>query len=267
MIDLEHNHKAGVYYHSTNKINIPAKLFISKEYNKGVIPITIDGVLEYHMRLFESIALAGSITQASVIFESYMSQLFELEERVHGKKVGSYIRLLKSWLFDSNNSAGAVLKGWVENRFGLIPFFHAQPIPGLYSKEYYDYLQEMMNSRTNKNSMFSQLDLLYTYTQTIIKAYKRNHLPTITLYRGVNDLNDHFIIERYSKRKYCIELNSLSSFTCEKEIAEQFGSRIFKIDVPYTKIIYFSDALPMRAFSGELEYLVMGGRYDVEIVP
>jgi len=266
MINLDDSHKAGVYYHSTNKINIPAKLFVSREYNVGVTPIIIDGVVEYHRRLFEIVASAGSINDASAFFESYMNELFALEERVNGKKVGSYIRLLKSWLFDSNNSAGAVLKGWVENRFGLIPFYHGQSIPGLYSKEYYDYLQEWMNSRTNKNSMFSQLDLLYTYTQTIIKAYCENHVPSITLYRGVNDLSDHIIINQLSKRKYCIELNSLSSFTSEKEIAEQFGSKIIKAEVPYTKIVYFSEALPKRSFSGELEYLVIGGRYDVETV-
>lgn len=266
MINFEERHKAGVYYHSSNKINIPAKLFVSRQYNEGITPISIDGVKEYHGRLFKSVAETGSIADASVMFENYMTALFSLDEKVNGKKVGNYIRVLKSWLFDSNNSAGAVIKGWVENRFGLIPFYHAQAIPGLYTKEYYDYLQEMMNSGSNKNSMFSQLDLLYTYTQTIIKAYCENHVPTVTLYRGVNDLNDHIIISKTSKRKYCIELNSISSFTLEKEIAEQFGSKIIKAEVPYTKVVYFSEALPNRSFSGEMEYLIIGGRYDVETV-
>ena len=33
----------------------------------------------------------------------------------------SYLKLLQGWGLDSNSAAGAVLKGWVESRFGIVP--------------------------------------------------------------------------------------------------------------------------------------------------
>lgn len=263
---MDEKYTAGAYYHSTNRINIPARLFVSREYNIGVHEIEIDGVMLYNKCLFQAIAGAPDVKSASAVFEGYMEQIFELEERVNGKKVGSFHRVLKSWLFDSNSRAGAVVKGWVENRFGLIPFFHKKPITGLHTEEYYEYMQDKMDTRTNRNSMYSQFDLLYTYVQTIIKAFYPQYVPRITLYRGVNDLSEHHIIEEKSRRNYCIEQNSVASFTSEKEIAEQFGSIVLKAEIPYTKIAYFSGALPERSFNGEMEYLVLGGRYDMEIV-
>ena len=260
-------YSTGNYYHATNRINIPPRMFVSREYNLGVAEIFIDGVFEYHSRLFKAVSDADSVSDAAGLFEEYMSILFELNERTSkGRKVGSYAGLLKSWLFDSNNRAGAVLKGWVENRFGLVPLFHSEPIKGLDTKEYYDYLQEKMSTKTNRNNMYSQLDLLYTYIQTIIKSFFKDHMPLKTLYRGVNSLEEHLIIEQKGKREYCIEQNSLTSFTSEKDIAEQFGAYILKAEIPYTKIVYFSDALPTRSFAGEMEYLVIGGRYDTEVV-
>jgi len=266
MYEFNIEHKAGVYYHSTNKINIPARLFVSREYNKGVVPISIDGVMEYHKKLFQAIAESENVQAAGELFGDYMTQIFELNEKVNGKKVGSYIKLLRSWLFDSNNRSGAVLKGWVENRFGLIPFHHKKAITGLYTEEYYEYMVEKMDSRTNKNSMYHQLDLLYTYTQTVIKAFHKEYMPTITLYRGVNNLDDHMVIDEIGKRKYIIEQNSLASFTFEKEVAEQFGDKVLKSEIPYTKIVYFSEGLQSNSFQGEMEFLVIGGRYDMELV-
>jgi NAD+--dinitrogen-reductase ADP-D-ribosyltransferase len=257
---------AGKFYHPINRINIPTKLFVSKEYNIGVSNIEISGVKEYYKRLFDLIAASDDIQSSSTVFDSYMAELFSLGIKINGKKVGNYMRLLKGWLFDSNSKEGAVLKGWVENRFGLIPFYHKNVIPGMYSKEYYDYMQEKMDTKLNKNLMYTQLDLVYTYTQTIIHTFFKQYIPKVTLYRGVNGLDEHMVIEKYAKRKLCIEQNSLVSFTLDKQIAESFGDTILKVEVPYTKILFFSEAMPTRSFAGEMEYLVIGGRYDTEIV-
>src|SRR5689334_1271778 len=40
----------------------------------------------------------------------------------------SYMRLLRGWGYDSNSPEGAVIKGWVESRFGLLPTHHKQPL-------------------------------------------------------------------------------------------------------------------------------------------
>ena len=56
----------------------------------------------------------------------------------------SYLRFLRGWLFDSNSTEGAVLKGWVESRLGLPPLFHQEPIADIHSEAYFLYTVEKM---------------------------------------------------------------------------------------------------------------------------
>ncbi|ADU65015.1 NAD(+)--dinitrogen-reductase ADP-D-ribosyltransferase [Desulfurispirillum indicum S5] len=253
------------YYHATNWIHLPAPLFASKEYNLSVTPeseVRISGVYEYHSELFRAIHAAESIEESSRIFQGYLEVLFNLDEKVRGKKVASYLRLLRGWLFDANSSEGAVLKGWVESRFGIVPFYHRQVISSIHTTAYHEYTRERMHPRLNRNMVYYQLDLLYAYTQTIIRRFFPDYLPRIKLYRGVNDINDHLIIERYGKNHACIEHNNLVSFSAEKEIAQQFGDHVMEVDVPFTKILFFSGIIHRQGFAGEMELLVIGGKYD-----
>ncbi|MGE4266475.1 MAG: NAD(+)--dinitrogen-reductase ADP-D-ribosyltransferase [Deferribacterales bacterium] len=250
------------FYHYSNLINIPTYMFVSNEYNLNVMPITISGVWEYYADIFNSIKQADTIENAAKVFTNAMDTLFSLSEKHNGKRMGSYTRLLKGWLFDSNSIEGAVMKGWVESRFGILPFFHKEIIPDVNSKEYYGYMVEKMDSKHNKNLIFHQLDLLYTYTQCILQTFYKDSLPKITLYRGVNDLSEHLVVKEYDRTRLCIEQNSLVSFTSDKDIASQFGDYILTSEIPYTKIVFFSEVLPTLSFVGEKEYLVLGGRYD-----
>ena len=43
------------------------------------------------------------------------------------RQTGSLV-LLQGWGLDANGPAGAVLKGWVESRFGIVPIFHKAPL-------------------------------------------------------------------------------------------------------------------------------------------
>lgn len=253
------------FYHFTNLINIPTGMFVSHEYNLNVLPITISGVWEYYEDIFKAIRETSGIEEAARVFTSAMDTLFSLSERHKGKKMGSYTRLLKGWLFDSNSSEGAVMKGWVESRFGITPFFHKEIIPDVDSEEYYEYMVEKMDVRHNKNLIFHQLDLLYTYTQVVLETFYKDQLPKLTLYRGVNDLSEHLVVKELDDKNICIEQNSLVSFTSDRDIASQFGDYILKSSIPYTKIVFFSEILPGVKFVGEKEYLVLGGRYDTEI--
>jgi NAD+--dinitrogen-reductase ADP-D-ribosyltransferase len=253
------------FYHFTNLINIPTYMFVSKEYNLNVLPVTISGVWEYYSDIFNSIKEVKNVREAEKIFIDAMSALFTLDEKHNGKKPGNYQRLLKGWLFDANSREGAVMKGWVESRFGITPFFHKEIIPDVNSQEYYSFMVEKMDSRLNKNLIFHQLDLLYTYTQTIIETFYKDKMPKYTLFRGVNNLDEHLIIQEYDKKNLCIEQNSLVSFTSDREIASQFGDYILTSDIPYTKVVFFSEVLPSLSFVGESEYLVLGGRYDTSI--
>ncbi|PLX69509.1 MAG: hypothetical protein C0603_00855 [Denitrovibrio sp.] len=87
----------------------------------------------------------------------------------------------------------------------------------------------------------------------------------MTLYRGVNDLSEHLVVKELENKRVCIEQNSLVSFTSDRDIASQFGDYILTSQIPYTKIVFFSEVLPNIRFNGEKEYLVLGGRYDSEV--
>ena len=82
----------------------------------------------------------------------------------------SYLRLLKDWGFDANSPAGAVLKGWVESRFGLFPTFHKEPLQRFNSPAWFAYVEEKMSSRFHNNNIYMQLDVLYEFCQWVAGA-------------------------------------------------------------------------------------------------
>lgn len=255
------------YCHAKNKANLPSYLLACKEYNNFVddsSELTIDGVLEYHRDLFNRILECENIAEAADIFDRYMTELFHLNEKVRGRYVNSYSKVLRGWLFDSNRPEGAVLKGWVESRFGIVPTFHKKKIESIESDAYYEYLKDRMNTHASSNLIEYQLDLLYTYTQFVIKRFFRKFIPYITLYRGVNSIEEYNVLEK-NKNKLIILLNNISSFSMDREIADTFGDFIMEIKVPFTKIVFFHSVLPTIKFSGEMEIIVLGGVYETKI--
>jgi NAD+--dinitrogen-reductase ADP-D-ribosyltransferase len=55
----------------------------------------------------------------------------------------------------------------------------------------------------------------------------------------------------------------LSSFTSDPEVAWEFGSSAWEVEVPLAKIVFFSGLLPKSLLAGESEHLVLGGYYNV----
>lgn len=206
------------------------------------------------------------------LFHDFMDVRFQLhqwqrETSSNSRKSlkNSYLRLLRGWLFDSNSLEGAVLKGWVESRLGLVPTFHRQAIASVHCEEYDGYLIERMKGAARTSAIFSQLDLLYEYIQYELRR-RLSGQQYLTLFRGVNDLEEHRIVEQTGKHHYQMRLNNLNSFTGDFEKAWEFGSRVLKAAVPLTKIFFLCGTLPKALFKGEDEYLVIGGAYDVEVL-
>lgn len=253
------------YYHYSNLINLPSYIFGSIEYNKHPQKVEIDGMNVYYKDIFTAICDSKNIKDASEIFYNSVQAIFGFKEITDKKKLGNFRRLLQGWFFDSNGFEGAVMKGWAESRFGLSPTFHKKYVNGINCEEYYEYLVEKMNMKFNKNLVYHQLDFLYTYTQSIIQRFFKEYISHIRLYRGVNNFNEHLILQKTGNRSYVAEINSLTSATTEKCIAEQFGDYIMIMDVPYTKIVFFPAVLPDLCFSGENEYIIIGGKYEVSI--
>lgn len=101
------------------------------------------------------------MTDAEDKFRRYLEIVFRLKtsdyERKHAEERRfnpSYLKLIEGWGFDSNSPQGAVLKGWVESRFGLTPTYHRAPLHRYPSKAWIRYLEEKYSSRFHNNSIF-----------------------------------------------------------------------------------------------------------------
>jgi NAD+--dinitrogen-reductase ADP-D-ribosyltransferase len=253
--------------HSTNLVGVPTGLLASVSFNEFPIPLHISGTREANSHLFALLEKTATAAEAAHIFQDYMRVLFALDgpakEEGTRRYRSSYIRLLKDWGFDANTPAGAVLKGWVESRFGLFPTYHREPISRFNSRAWITYVEEKMSSRFHNNSINMQLDLLYEFCQwTLVNflAVGRKHIP---MYRGTNDLREYQLQQRIGKREAIVRLNSLVSFSTSREIAEEFGDTIIEASIPTVKILLLNPLLLNNPLPSEAECLVIGGDYRV----
>lgn len=258
--------------HSTNLVGIPTGLLASTTFNDFPQALTINGVRQMNRSFFEVLGKAPSPGEAGELFVHYMDMLFGLDggaltgdEGAKRRYRSSYRRLLQGWGFDSNAAEGAVLKGWVESRFGLLPTFHKAPLKRYPAPEWMAYVEEKMSSRFHNNSISLQLDLLYEYCQWMLERWLFPEQTHVILYRGVNDLNEHLVVERRDKRNAVVKQNNLVSFTSDRMRADEFGDTILEARVPLVKVLYCNGLLPSNPLKGEGEFLVIGGNYQVKV--
>ncbi len=264
--------------HRTNLLNVPAERLCSETFNDEPRRLRIGATRREHAVLFEALDESPDAPVAAGLFQRYMAATFGLNPDFSGatgadgrrRFRASYLRLLKGWLFDSNNAEGAVLKGWVESRFGLLPTYHKEPLRRFASDGWRRYGEEKGSTRFHNNNINLQLDLLYEYCQWWMRrGWPEAPMPAsashIRLFRGVNDFEEHHIVARPDRRTAVLRLNNLCSFSVERDIAGQFGDYILETWVPLTKVVFFRDILPRYPFQGEGEYLVVGGDYRVTV--
>ena len=254
--------------HGANLVGIPAGLLGSAVFNDYPQPLHIAGVREQHNDFFESLSAAPD---AALAFDHYMDMTFKLTHHDDPPNVirprrfrADYRRLLRGWGFDANCREGAVLKSWVESRFGLFPTFHRQPLERVSSPAWSKYVEEKMSSRFHNNNIFMQLDLLYEFCQWMLER-DRTSGRHVVLYRGVNDFIEYPLIRKNSDKEIIVRLNNLVSFTSVRNIACQFGDTILEAQVPKAKIVFFSELLPHHPLKGEAEYMAIGGDYRVTV--
>lgn len=260
--------------HGANLIGIPTEEFASASFNEAPRPVRISGVRATHPDLFH-LLLEGvvDVEDAGRAFTVYMATRFGLAEDgrpgvsrpdASGRKRyrASYLRLLRGWAYDSNGPEGAVMKGWIESRFGLYPTYHKDPLRTVGSPAWTVYVEQKIGNRFHNNDVFSQLDLLYEYAQWALARFEagRTHMR---LYRGVNDFNEHQIIKRIDRRRVVLRLNNIVSFTTDRDVASCFGDSILEASVPMQKVLFFNAMLPRHSVKGEGEVLVIGGDYLV----
>lgn len=256
-----------------NRCNLPALILGSLTFQQHPVTLTLDGVNEIHRLIFDDLKDISESKTRAIHFMDYMrasflldnpEQVGQVSDNTHIRRdKADYLKLLRGWHFDPNSQEAAVLKGWVESRFGLMTLNHRGPITDFSSSLYQSYQHSRCMGLYNTNALEAQLDLLYSYTQfELCQRYREQ--THFTLYRGFNSLKDHKILSQQSSSQMVLLLNNLNSFTQNRDRADEFGDLIMTVSIPLAKLLYFPDLLP-GCMQGEDEYLVIGGAYEVSI--
>lgn len=253
-----------------NRCNLPAVVLGGLTYQRHPSPLLIDGVAELHADLFRRLGVAEPGRRGEV-FRDYMTVRFQLEwleemgytGHASNRAKANYIRMIRGWSFDSDSREGAVLKGWVESRFGLTPRYHGQPLRDHAAEPYLRYQEMRSQGLYGTNALEAQFDLVYTFCQYEL-ALRHGGARHVTLYRGINRVGEHEVLAKGKGGRQTILLNNLSSFTCSRDRACEFGDYIMAVDIPLSKIFFHCGLLP-GVLQGEDEFLVIGGVVDVSL--
>jgi NAD+---dinitrogen-reductase ADP-D-ribosyltransferase len=258
---------------SLNRCNLSPWILGSEEFQANPLSVELDGARTTDRGLFGQLDQIADAEERGSFFHQYLCAKFSLNEKFerHGGQklhsVYSYVHLLRAWGADSNGPAGAVLKSWVESRFGLLATYHKGCLAeDAVARE--AFLLDRTRGSAKSMGVLMQLDLLYTFCQDELR---RRH-PGVrwrTLYRGTHDPEEYTVRDQSGpagkrfQRVALVQLNNLSSFTSDPEVAWEFGSSAWQVEVPLAKIIFFSGLLPKSCLNGESEHLVLGGYYHV----
>ena len=252
-----------------NRCNLPAVILGSITFQRHASCLYIDGVHELHAKLFKQLDKEDDVATRVVIFRDYMTVHFRLHQledagldtnSSQDRPNADYLHTIRGWFFNPEGREAAALKAWVESRFGLLARYHKGALGDTNSEHYLHYLDESAKALYCTNALESQLDLLFSYCQYELAG---NYEPrnVLTLFRGINRLEEHDILQRHSKNSITLLLNNLNSFTSDRERADEFGDYCLQVDIPWQKLVFYSDLFP-GLLSGENEYLVLGGVYQ-----
>jgi len=263
-----------------NRCNLPAAILGGLTFQRTPTPLAIDGVAALHRPLFDLLDDIEDVQERAQRFVGYMASHFSLKQpaaagltahQPRQRARATYLRVVRGWTFDADGREAAVLKGWVESRFGLLPRHHGASLREPGSPAWQRYVGMRAAGLYATNALESQLDLLYAYCQYELARQfpQRTH---IRLYRGVNRLLDHEVIAEGEAKgapgsnslDKVVLLNNVSSFSRSRERAGEFGDTILGVDVPLSKLAFFNDLLP-GMLKAEDEYVVIGGLYRVRL--
>jgi NAD+--dinitrogen-reductase ADP-D-ribosyltransferase len=253
-----------------NRCNLPAIILGGLTFQRFPTPLHLDSVAELHADVFHRLDRIAGKAERAAAFSDYLTVHFCLEEleeaglseRSKSRANANWMRILRGWSFNSDGREGAVLKGWVESRFGLLARFHGEALRDFSGPAYLRYQEMRSAGLYGTNALEGQLDLLYAYGQYEFRRVSPD-VKHIELYRGINRIAEHEVLAG-SKSRQVVLFNNLVSFTASRERAGEFGDYILATRVPAAKIFFNCELLP-RVLKGEDEYLVIGGVYDIAI--
>lgn len=260
-------------WYTTNLVGVPAPVLASTAFNARPQPLRIAGARASSTGLFALLERCADVDEARAVFAHYMAVAFGLFRPAPGTAAvdqtrrwrASYLKLLQGWGLDSNGAAGAVLKGWAESRFGLVPVFHKAPLARFPSPAWLAYLEEKAGSRFHNNNIYQQLDLLFEFCQWTLARFRLlGDGAHVELWRGSQRCEEQVVAGSLRARRCVVRLNNLVSFSRTREEAECFGDWVLRAEVPLAKLLYVPGLLDTAALRGEAEVLALGGDYEVE---
>ncbi len=257
---------------SFNRCNLPPWVIASHRFDEDPQPIVVQGVREENRFLFELLDRIEDPDERARRFDDWMNVRFQLHQWAEQETAGArrslrngYLRFLRGWAVDASSVEGAVLKGWVESRIGIAPTFHRARLGDRDGEAFSRYVADRTRGQAWTSAIDRQLDLLYTFTQYEL-ARRAPAERWITLWRGLNDLDDHELVARPGKREWIVRMNNLCSFTDDRERAWEFGSVVVEARLARSRVFFASDILPRSILRGEREVLVVGGTLRVRRV-
>ena len=266
------------HWYATNLVGVPAPLLASTAFNARPAALAIAGARAAHGGLFALLDRSGDLNEAREVFVHYLSIAFGLRQPEPHELAAlgvaeqrrwrsSWRKLLHGWGMDANGPAGAVLKGWVESRFGLVPAYHKARLARFPSPAWMSYLEEKAASRHHNNNIYQQLDLLYEFCQWALRRWpapgSAAPVPHLRLWRGSTCCEEQVIAGRLQDRRCTVRLNNLVSFSLSRDDAACFGDWFFEVQVPACKVLVFPGLLPGQVLQGEQEVLALGGNFEV----
>ncbi|MCX9154665.1 NAD(+)--dinitrogen-reductase ADP-D-ribosyltransferase [Niveibacterium sp. 24ML] len=255
-----------------NRCNLPAVVLGSYTFHRYPSPLVLDGVAELHRHFFGLLAACGNFAERARHLHDYMALSFCLDSPEQaGLSPGmrasrgrlNYLKLIRGWHFNSDSVEGAVLKSWVESRFGLLPRHHKAPIRDFSGEPYRIYLEQRSAGLYNTNALEAQLDLLFAWTQAELARRFPGRMH-FRLYRGLNHWEAHEFVGQRARERLVV-LNNINSFSTSPERAGEFGDVVIVAEVPLTKVLCSAALMPER-LQGEDEVLALGGVYAVRRV-
>jgi len=255
-----------------NRCNLPPVILGGLAFQERPEPLEIDCVRALRADLMAMLDALERPDERAQRFMDYVTVHFRLEKpeeagydkrKEKDRTRADYLKTLRGWSFDPDGREGAVLKSWAESRFGLLPRHHQGPLGDFTGDNYALYLAQRSQGLYGTNALENQLDLLFTYCQYEL-ARRHPGRTHLTLFRGVNRLEEYEVLARPDSRHAVILLNNVNSFTATRERASEFGDKILTVSVPTAKVFCFDDLLPGR-LRGEDEVIVIGGAYRVDI--
>jgi NAD+--dinitrogen-reductase ADP-D-ribosyltransferase len=254
---------------SFNRCNLPPWAIASHHFDEDPQPIALQGVREENRFLFDLLERIPDPDERARRFDDWVNVRFQLHHWAEQATAGarrslknSYLRFLRGWGVDASSIEGAVLKGWVESRLGIPPVFHRARLDDREGEAWARYVADRTRGHAWTSAIDRQLDLLYTFTQYEL-GRRRSGERWITVWRGLNDLDDHEIVARAARHEWIVRVNNLCSFTDDRERAWEFGSVVVEARIGLPRVFFAGDLLPRAILAGEREVLVLGGELRV----